>query len=219
MILWEYKHFNRLTKRIKKGEDFKKSYVWSEVSPGEDYNVVTDLIVIDSNVKSARDYKVGRDYIKSVILNKAETEELAFDTLSTIEKQIASIHKVGLEVQRMNSLSIDVHNDAMVFYLKNTNEVRQIRSAYAETLIRNELNALDRLQVMGISGEVFSNYLKFGIEGSDSGDPIGITDYLKAKQGTPFAQIGLRVSNYQPVNLTVEELADKVVRILTLGDY
>lgn len=100
----------------------------------------------------------------------------------------------------------------------NSQEARRARWRRVEVVLYNYLGTADKNTVINdISGEGLSlieNYKERGREGTESGDPTGVFDYLNATAGTVYETVGLRAKSITPNGLTVDALADLCLEIL-----
>jgi hypothetical protein len=195
----------------------KEPLVWAETAPDIDYNECQDISIVEKFEETANDYKVSRDFIKSLVLSLDPDESTAFDLLSEQEKVIAAKHKIGTEQQRQAVLGYANHLAAMALYRYNTILVRQQRALIADTLLQNELPN-DKIAVMSVANDPLKLYTDYGIEGIDSGDSVpGISDYINSING--YETVGLSVQTYTPLNGTLNTLCNSLINILINGIY
>lgn len=195
----------------------KEPLVWSETAPDIDYNECQEISVVEMFEKTANDYKVSRDFIKSIVLSLDTVESVAFDLLGESDKIIAAKHKIGTEQQRQSVLGFSGHLDAMATYRYNTIMVRQRRALIADTLLQNELPN-DKMAVMSVANDPLKLYTDYGIEGIDSDDTIsGIRDYVDAIN--VYETSGLRAQSYIPLNMSLNDLCNSLINILIDGVY
>lgn len=217
MKLFIYNDYNTSTKEFNPGATPKEPIIWALTSPGIDYSEITDIEIIDVYVRLAKDYKVGRDRIKQLVIDLDPDEATAFNMLTASQKVVAAKHKIGTEAQRNTTLGVEGNYLAMISYRAKTTEARQVRALMADVLLQNELPD-HKIAVMNIAKEPFNNYIEFGIEGYQSNDTIsGIRDYIDANNG--YSSTGLRAQTYVPLNMSLDALCDKLIDQLVHGIY
>jgi hypothetical protein len=58
-------------------------------------------------------------------------------------------------------------------------------------------------------------YTDFGVEGTASGDPVGLFDYFAGTPGTPYEATGLPTKGFTPDGMSLADLSNRCLDILT----
>jgi len=124
-----------------------------------------------------------------------------FANLTAIEKKIVAIHfaSTGTDVASEFPLLWDRVSNGMSSFHSNGIESREQRMRWCESLIYNTVlsatatTVINRIitPVTADKGSLWSNYIRYGREGTQSGDPEGLFDYVNSVTGTTFVTNGL----------------------------
>ena len=150
-----------------------------------------------------------------------------FDQLTTEEKLIACVHKIGNHTQRVATVGLDEVINMGLAYHSYSVEARQKRAAYAIAEVHNRLpNQANQILAELISQEnnMILTYINFGIEGTNydgawdypTNQPNGIIDYVLGTAN--FENSGLINKNFTPDGLTLNQLCLKLEEILIKGN-
>lgn len=184
------------------------NHAWHTIIPSS-VTIIYDDDRLDACVK---DYKVQRKELIDFVIANSETmsnEELAIaaqhfclpaetrNLFYTIEEQI----EFGKIFHRRSCHSRNMRYNAGVAELFN-------RLSYAETYtIIQDLTP----------GNLVWNYINLGVEGTTEGDDVGIFDYFQ-NTGS-FSSTGFLSKSWSPVEMTMEQLGERVMDILKNGNY
>lgn len=120
------------------------------------------------------------------------------DTVFTVEEQVQN-------GKRFHSMSV---------------EARKKRRVSAEALVYNRINApVEQVDLINDVAQLLNIYVEFGIEGTETGDPEGILDYVDGTAGTVFENGGFPQKSYTIEGMTSAEFGEKIKTILKDGPY
>lgn len=165
--------------------------------------------------------QTGKDYkfVRYQIMIIAAT--IGWSNLTASEKEIAVKWFAVGKTERDEILTLDEQITQGYIHHRKSVESRKNR---AEAVMVELYNRLTWLEVTSIINDIESSgllnaYINFGKEGTLSGDPEGIYDYLNAEANTSFANTGLLAKNYTPTGITLPDLVTKIMDILKNGNY
>lgn len=97
------------------------------------------------------------------------------------------------------------------------------RIQVARLYLFEKLGAQNAFEILSdiIVDRLFEFY-ESGIEGTEENGRVGINDYIQARKKTPYSTTGLKKRKYKVVDgsgETMNDVADKLTAILTLGQY
>jgi hypothetical protein len=175
-------------------------------------------------LNTGKDYRFVRDRIKEIVVELGDgDEEAGYNLLSIPDKIIATEHKIGTQPQRIATVGFDNTVKLGLLYHSRVSSDRQVRAGYAITELYSRLpnhaeEVLD--EIMGLGGNLFITYAFFGREGTLEGDTkAGIMDYMYGREGTTFEGVGLLQKPWTPIDMTMEQLVDKLYDIVIGGNY
>ena len=197
--------------------DARGKYKFAEtIEPG--YSDFTSIMnIVNYWEQCSVDYKFARHELMAAVLTKSSMLQ-NWNALSHEEKIVAS--KWFVVPQRFRNL---MHSfDAQLKYARKFNDnstaCRANRYYYAELQVYNRLT---QDQVTVIIGEIYADnletmYVKFGMEGIESGDPVALFDYIQNTAGTKYEHTGLRSHDFVPIGFadmtTFSEFLMKIIR-------
>lgn len=213
------------------GQDYDPAASYSQPLAGAPYIIAATLPGAYRDITSienyytyinevSQDFKYVRDQIKQIVLDAGSgDEDTGFNTLTNPQKQICCELLIGSHAARLGFLGS--HNTMVLLglaYHKQASEARNIRFAYAiqEAHTRLPDNAKE------IPGEVSTqiiDFIYFGIEGTQEGDPEGLMDYLYGRAGTTWDAAGLINKPWTPDGITLTQLVNNLYDILHKGEY
>jgi hypothetical protein len=201
-----------------------KPYITADVLP-EGYADITSIEGWHTyGMHTGKDYRFVRDRIKYLVKELGNGDEVVgFNALSFPDKLIACEHKLGTQDQRIGVVGIDNTVMLGLQYHSRVSGDRQVRAGYAITELYTRIpdqaeEVLNDIMTMG--GNLFITYMFFGREGTLEGDEhAGIMDYMYGRTGTIFEGIGLLQKPWQPIDMTMQQLVDKLYEIVIKGNY
>lgn len=160
------------------------------------------------------DYK---NFRKSLMIYAAT---VGFDALDDADKRTCAEHFAVGTAERNSVYTIE---EQIIFgkeFHRKSTECREERLKRCVTECYNRLKKNEADEIIDdltakASPDLILAYINFGREGTDSGDPEGIYDYVQAKAGTQFEADGLARKPFSPIGLSMDELARKLIDILS----
>lgn len=161
------------------------------------------------------DYKFVRARIRKAV------EDNGWENLSHQEKTIAARWFVVDVEQRSEVYPLDQQVEFGMQYHNNSINARAARYKAAAAEVYNRLSRLQQIVIVGDveSAALPKLYVQYGIEGTNEGDVPGLFDYLEARNHTAYSGIGLAAKPFEPSGITMPQLVDKVMGILSSGLY
>ena len=181
----------------------------------------TVLQVLDHAAWMAKDDKIEQDYkFKRAAIAKVVAAS-GWSQLPDRDKKIAANWFVVDGVKRAEVYTLDEQIGLAARFHKCSIESRSARFKAASIEIYNRL---DRSEQMIVTGAVEKStlpklYVEYGVEGTLEDGIPGLFDYMLGREDTPWAGSGLLQQNFQPSGVTMTQLVDKVMSILTSGLY
>lgn len=159
-----------------------------------------------------KDYKRLRKELAEFVIANSQT-------LTEEQLKIASQNFVVPQEIRNNFYSLDEQMELGRIFHSNSTKARakRINAATIECFNRLDLQQTFELVQEMSNGQLISNYVDYGIEGTSEGDPVGLYDYLNST--ATFSGSGLLNKNWTPVGLTIVGLKDRIMSILRDGEY
>jgi len=160
-----------------------------------------------------RDYK----YIRYEIMIIAAVTGWA--NLSLEEKTIAAkCFAVGL-TERLEIFSVDQQINKGITHHRKSVQARSSREEAALSLLYAHLSPVDANMVVDDTDNLMSVYINRGREGTTSGDPEWLFDYIEATPGTSYETTGFARKSITPMGMSLNDLVTAVMRILRDGEY
>lgn len=197
------------------------AYVAADVPPA-DYEDITSIENWDAfGVLTGKDYKFVRDQIKSIVSDLGGGDiDAGFVLLSNSQKDICCENKIGSQALRVQHTSFEQVQEAGYIYDSKVKEVRYNRfrmaNGYMINYLPTDINALFAAQGQYIES-VSTAYKEYGVEGTQIGDPTGIGDWIFGT--SVFVGGGLINTGYVPLNITLQQLCDKIWDCIHNGNY
>lgn len=182
-----------------------------------------DLYLIDSGV----DAWFGKNGLIAKYVGLASLwtfhtkEEIGFEQLSSAEQIIAASYDIGTIEQKIDTISTNNLVSYLTLHRANIYQAKEVRLSrmLAEICVRLYYE-YDNILKDIVSDGLMVSYLQ-GIDGVLYGTMEGITDYINGTIGSSYEKYslveGLRHKDYIPVGLTLDDLCDHLIEILTIG--
>lgn len=164
---------------------------------------------------TGKDFKFYRREIKLLY------EETTWEALTTEEKKVLSRMFIVEKTKRDEVYTTEEQMYYSRIFHKNSTESRQVRYSLVASMLFNNLSKTDCFSVMDDIEEnhLMVNYIHYGLEGVDKGDPEGIYDYINSTTGTSYASAGFNEKNITPVCGSKQCMIDRAMQILEEGLY
>lgn len=146
-----------------------------------------------------------------------------FSNLSTDEKEIASKWFTVSKTDRDTVHSQAEQEANGLEYHCRSMSCRNDRITLAETLVYSRLSPADAGEVIGDlrAEQVVDEYIRHGLEGTESGDPEALYDYVEGTTGTKYASggalPGLAHKGFTPDSGTLADLVTDIMSALKNG--
>ncbi len=166
---------------------------------------------------AGKDYK----YIRKEINSRVQT--IGWGNLTNDEKEIAVkiFCSAVSQSERAEVYSEAIQRQLSLLHFQAMQESRAMRYArsQAEAFLFLSQAEQDVIITDVIAESVAQKYLSFGREGTESGDPEGLFDYINATTGTKYAvgglgPLGIRAQSWTPYGRTLDQLCDDMLDIL-----
>jgi len=186
-----------------------------EVCPsGSDHTVTSGSVSVlcdnDSWEDCEHDYIWHRHSLIHYVTNN-------WQIMSTDELMQASEHFCTDTDTRNLFFSLDEQiENGKVFHARSC-KCRAGREDAAISELFNRLTYEETGELVSDLGDYLWKYNNLGVEGTTEGDVEGLFDYFTSTSGTSFENNGLIERGYEPIGLSLEELADRVLYILSSG--
>jgi hypothetical protein len=217
MFLAKYK-----TPRIQHiDSDLDANYAWVAAVDSGTQDDATTLAELDAccvatagryTVTVDADYKQVRSAIQSLIVAAIGADFSGWGSLTPPSRTIAARHFVVPKSQRDDVYTDSEQVDMGLLFHRSSVVSREERAAKLIALLYNRLARSDMdTTVDSISG-LLQDYIRFGREGTASGDPDGLYDFLAATSGYAFT--GLAAQSIVPITGTLADLVTQTLAIL-----
>lgn len=155
------------------------------------------------------------DYKNFRLMYGIHVSERGFGGLSLFEKQMAAQHFVVDLAARSTVYTIAQQIEFGRIYHELSTACRNERMKKCQLTIYGRLNKSDWQVLLSDVSPLLFSYINYGCEGTDSGDPIGVYDFLSAKPGTIFENTGMPKKNMYPLDgTTIQQLSEDCLNAL-----
>lgn len=171
------------------------------------------VIPVEDDLEGHDDYKK----LRHNLIVKVTT--IGFANLCDRGKIIASANFAVSRADRdtVHTLEEQIEN-GLIFHI-NSVEARERRRRHMMMEFYNRLQPAQVAEIIAIGYPLSNTYVDTGIEGTESGDPEGMYDYLEATVGTTWENTGLAAQDWVPEGMTLAELVTRVMDIMKNGNY
>lgn len=162
--------------------------------------------------------QIGDFLFKDYKFIRKQLQEIDFSTLTVGEKTIVCQYRATTE-ENCKAILGDSFDYWMTQFDLKSQDCRKERFALLKTVFIKNVSLMDRYTVLGFlnTTQIENNYLKFGIEGTASNDPIeGIIDFIEATGS--YLSTGVATMNLTMIgNVTQEEMIIQMSNIIKKG--
>ena len=192
------------------------------ISGIEDYIIADILSDGYEDITSVKNWiEIGDLLFKDFKFIRKRLQEMDFNSLSNDEKIQVCQYKGSSEENNKQYLLGDSFNFWMTDFDLKSQKCRNERFSLTKTILIKNVSIPDRYAILGFlnTTQLENNYIKFGIEGIESQDPIsGIFDFVQATNN--YSLSGIAVMNLTMLNgTTKEQMIEAMMNALRNGTY
>jgi len=164
---------------------------------------------------SGKDYKYVREKIKNLAANNG------WNNLTLNQKTIAANWFAVNQSKRSEIYTIEEQVQLGLNFHLSSIAARELRFRKASMEVYNRLPKTEvDVIVQDIKNDnLAENYIQYGVEGTNSGDPAGLFDYVNATLGTIYQLTGIAAQDIHPIEITKQRLISKLIDIVKNGNY
>lgn len=164
---------------------------------------------------AGRDYKYVRERIKEL------SAASGWENLTTGEKVIAATWFAVEQGCRNEVFTMEQQIQLGVQFHANSVASRQTRFMFASMEVYNRLPKAeaDHIVTEIKDDNLAEQYINYGREGTENGDPVGLFDYVLAVSGTPYESTGILAQDIHPSGMNRSEFVTRLVDIVGSGNY